>query len=520
MKSALCTGLFSFVILFYQAQVIDADPGNYTTLLSGLQPGDTLLLAPGTYTDGLNVFNLEGDPDLPIVIMGSGPSTVFEGNACCNTVSLKTSAYVVIRDFKIDGLDIPYIDAVKAEGTDGNWTHHITIENLDIVNHDGAPLTVGISTKCTSWDWIIRGNRIVEAGVGMYLGNSDGSAPFVNGIVEYNLIVDPVRYCMQIKHQNEGTRDIPGMTLNGKTIIRHNVLSKAGNSDPATARPNLLVGNFPASGDGENDYYEIYGNFLWQNPSEGLFQGTGNFAFYNNLLVNHQPGGWGFFSFPHNNFAPRNIHVFNNTIASSNWGIEINNPSSDFEQIVRGNAIFSANPLELDALVIEEQNITSSFGDANNYVVNVTEEIDDLDLSPLATLQTADIPFSEFSLYEDFDVDFDGNTKGWDFRGAYANIGAPLWDLELTQIPFPTSIKELVKGTLGIFPNPCTDSFTLEGSGSRLFEVRIFSLSGELAYTSAIREGSTLQIPFLKSGVYIVCTFLNGQVYSQRLVKM
>ena len=34
-------------------RIVNADPGNYRVLLSGLGPGDLMRLAPGTYLDGL-----------------------------------------------------------------------------------------------------------------------------------------------------------------------------------------------------------------------------------------------------------------------------------------------------------------------------------------------------------------------------------------------------------------------------------------------------------------------------------
>lgn len=72
----------------------------------------------------------------------------------------------------LDGLN-QNIDAVKGEGSAGNWAHHITIEYLEIRNYRSSQQNVGISTKCPAWDWIIRKNRIIGAGTGMYLGNSD-----------------------------------------------------------------------------------------------------------------------------------------------------------------------------------------------------------------------------------------------------------------------------------------------------------------------------------------------------------
>ena len=70
----------------------------------------------------------------------------------------------------VDGLGL-LGDGVKAEGN-ASWAHHITIEGLHIVNHGNNQQIVGISTKCPSWNWVIRHNIIEGAGTGMYLGNS------------------------------------------------------------------------------------------------------------------------------------------------------------------------------------------------------------------------------------------------------------------------------------------------------------------------------------------------------------
>ena len=56
-------------------RVIQADPSNYLARVRALVPGDTLVLAPGTYDDpsdvpGLPLFDMNGTPTKPIVITG------------------------------------------------------------------------------------------------------------------------------------------------------------------------------------------------------------------------------------------------------------------------------------------------------------------------------------------------------------------------------------------------------------------------------------------------------------------
>ena len=112
----------------------------------------------------------------------------------------------------------------------------------------------------------------------MYLGNSDGSAPFIAGIIENNLIVDTIGYNLQIKHQRPRP-DFPGMPAGRSlTLIRHNVFAKAEGGVREAARPNVLLGHFPLEGSGTEDRYAVYGNFFYQNRYEALFQGEGNIA--------------------------------------------------------------------------------------------------------------------------------------------------------------------------------------------------------------------------------------------------
>ena len=203
-----------------------ASPDTYRRAIGLLRPGDTLSLSPGEYREGLPVRNLSGEPGRPITISGPrrGAPATFIAREGRNTVSIVDSRYLVIRNLVLEGRNLP-VDAVKAEGH-SRWAHDITLENLVIRGHGNNQQTVGISTKCPAWNWIIRGNTILGAGTGMYLGDSDGSAPFVAVRIERNPIVDTVGYNLQVKHQR-ARHDIPGMPAGrSTTIIRYNVFAK------------------------------------------------------------------------------------------------------------------------------------------------------------------------------------------------------------------------------------------------------------------------------------------------------
>jgi len=110
-----------------QAQVFSADPSTYRSMLSLLEPGDTLSLSSGIYEEGLSIILLQGRAGKPITITRpeKGFPAIFLGSQdkSRNTIQIKDSAYVAIRNLKLDGMGVADIDAVNARGV----THDITI---------------------------------------------------------------------------------------------------------------------------------------------------------------------------------------------------------------------------------------------------------------------------------------------------------------------------------------------------------------------------------------------------------
>ena len=420
-------------------QIVHGDPSNYLALLRQLHPGETLLLEPGAYRptengSGLPIYDMHGSPDAPIVITGpeSGPRPILYASNNRNTVRIANASYITIRDLDLDGRNLD-VDGVKAEGV----SDHITVENLCIQHHGNNQQTVGISTKAPAWDWVVRRNTILGAGTGIYLGDSDGSKPFVHGTIEYNLIRDTVGYNMEIKHQIPRP-DLPGMpTAPGATIIRHNVFSKAQNgSVDGMARPNLLVGHFPLSGVGAEDVYEIYGNFFYENPTgEVLFQGEGNVAIYNNVFWNDQ--GDAVLIRPQNAY-PRKVSVFWNTVLADGTGIKVVGGWDAYRQRVIGNLVFAPIPiLASDVLA----NVTGPRALARSYLRHPEGPLGQLDLSTLPEkLTSRNLPRQLFSGYDDAFLDFEGAKRGNTPAGAYeASHAGPHWLPSLEIKPVPTT---------------------------------------------------------------------------------
>lgn len=408
-------------------QIIHASPSNYLQLVRQLHSGDRLVLEPGLYDNpedvpGLPVFNLHGTSQAPIVITGpdTGPRPVFRARATHNTIRIANSSYVVIRRLDLDGRNID-VAGVRTEGV----SHHITLEQLVIRNHGATQQTVGISVLATAWDWVIRDNVIAGAGTGMYLGRPDGTAPFVGGLIEYNLITDTTGYNIQLKHQN-ARPSIAGMpTGDAVTVIRHNVLGKSRHgAKGGDARPNLLVGHFPLQGHGAEDVYLIYGNFFFQNDSgECLFQGEGNIALYNNLFFNEH--GDAICIHPHNG-VPRRVYVFFNTVLAKRTGVRVAGGNAGYPRRVEGNAIFADVPLQA---ANAGQNLTDSFSAADKYLIHPSGDPGMLDLSPRpGRLVGEAIDIRALDVFPDWSRDFDGHPRGPRQYGAYAgDKWRPTW---------------------------------------------------------------------------------------------
>lgn len=404
-------------------------PDDYVGLVKRLRPGDRLSLEPGFYLDGLKLHGIEGQKNAPIVIEGpaAGPRAVFLGRDGANTVSIANASHLVIRNLELDGRNLP-VDAVKAEGTSA-WAHHITLEGLRIVNHGDEQHTVGISTKCPAWGWVIRGNEIIGAGTGIYLGGSRGGVPFVDGLIEYNLIVGTLGYNLQIKHQIARPA-IDGLPVDARrTVIRHNVFAKGVESSTGPlARPNVLIGHLPVRGAGADDDYLVYGNLFHGNPTEVLFQGEGNIALYDNVFVN--PNGAAVAILPHND-VPRAVRVFHNTVLASGAGIRFVGYGSDARQYVGRNIVFAQPAMEgVDA----RENVVGTPELASGLLENPNGRLgEDLRLWP----KVASGPVSGRAIpaLPGSELDFDGNPRAAGDVGAYAKAASRRWKLELSRKP-------------------------------------------------------------------------------------
>ena len=341
MRQAVCAAWLCLLAGTATATEYRANAQDYRDYLHRLQPGDRVLLAPGDYPQGLPLHNLAGRAGHPIVIEAAVPDAPprFLARPGANTVSLVDVRHLVLRNLELDGRNQP-VDAVKAEGH-SRYADFITLDHLFIHDHAASQQNVGISTKCPAFGWVIRGNRIERVGTGMYLGDSDGSDPFVGGVIEANRVSRTLGYNLQIKHQTGRPAD---HTDRHDTLIRYNVFSKQDALPGPQARPNVLLGHFPLTGAGSEDRYLVYGNLFLHNPSEALLQAEGRVALYDNVFINGD--GDAIHIQPHND-VPRDMAVFSNTVLASGTGIQVRRAAgTPYRQRVIANVVAAATPLQ------------------------------------------------------------------------------------------------------------------------------------------------------------------------------
>jgi len=414
-------------------RVLEGNPENYRALLRTLQPGDTLSLAPGIYRR-LALSGLHGEPDDWITITGpaSGDPAVIEGGPNADTVDILNCSYVSIENLRIDSRGIPGAFGISTKGHEWNVTHHIRVQGNVLVGQDGGQQTDGISTKSPTWGWIIRYNRILGAGTGMYLGDSDGSQPFVDGLIENNLIQDTIGYNLEIKHQNS-LPDVPGMPMGpASTIIRNNVFIKGDGPSPDGDRPNVLLDSFPQTGSSALSMYEVYGNYFIHNHREALFQGSGRVSVHDNIFVD------GPYNYPavvlraHQGGPLKIGYFYNNTVYTSSKGVFFGTRAMIDDAVV-GNLIFGTVPVS-GMIMRQAGNVVDSLANASKYVSVPSFDQDKMDFYPLSgKCQGPALDLSLFETDTDYASDFNGESKvgarnGVVFRGAFAGEGVnPGW---------------------------------------------------------------------------------------------
>ncbi len=431
---ATCLTLLSLFIQGACAgEVKTATPADYRKKLTTLSPGDTLRLEPGIYPAGLPLTDCNGTADAWITIEGPPPAAgvaEIRQQAVANCVELRRSSHLALRRLHIQGGGpdgIPGQFGISAQGGLKNRVHHIQVEDCVISGWNTSQQSVGISTKTPTWDWTIRRNKIIDCGTGLYLGNSNGNDPFIRGVIEGNLVMNPLGYCMEIKFQQPRpvVEGIP--TTASRTLIRDNVFIKNDAPSPSGDRPNLLVGGFPEHGPGSDDSYEICGNFFYHNPRESLLQASGRVSIHDNVLVDSSSSRHAAITLRNHDLPLRQAHVYHNTIFHAARGIHMANAASQGHLVV-GNAVFADVPWMLPSTSGHlAGNLAGTIAQAKEHLAHPSLHLGQMDLHPVPG--SAQEPAPDLTACAGdtaLGQDFEGVARGrLVFRGAYAGPAAP-----------------------------------------------------------------------------------------------
>jgi hypothetical protein len=262
----------------------------------------------------------------------------------------------------------------------------------------------------------------------MYLGNSDGSDPFIAGVIDDNLVDKPTGYCIEIKQQNPWPTVAGIPTQPTVTILSNNVFIKADHAATTSGgRPQVLVDGFPTTGPGAQNHYELFGNLFVHDDEDYLLQATGRVHVHDNIFVDDTMYGGIDFT-DHDGYTVIDAIAYNNTVYSVGTGIAFSSAPSGIGFAV-GNAVFATTAFSGMAAT-QMDNVTDTVANAVNYVNAPGITLGKMDFYPKtgSPLRGSKMDLSSVSSDVDYDLDFNGTQKDFTYRGAYSGEGTnPGW---------------------------------------------------------------------------------------------
>lgn len=405
-----------------QAAELSASPTDYVAQLARLRPGDTLTLAAGRYP-GLVLAGLRGALDAPITVRGpgTGAPAVIAGRACCAGVSLRDVAHLRLQHLTVD-LEGHPVDGLVAEVSSGG-APHVTLEDLRLTGFAADVDLAGIRTRCPAWDWALRRVVLERPGVGLALGTTGGGAPFVRGLIEQLLVVDPLRSAVDVAAVPAwpALAELPGEA--SRTVLRDVVFVRTAPPGPGVVpRPMVVHGAGPTAGPGSGSTLEIYGALVLDTVTLDipLAEVAVRGLVHHSLWVN----GTG----PGLSLTGAGSRVVANTLYTSARALAL----ADAASPAVGNAVFSAAPRPIVGGSARD-NVVETLGRAPDDVVDVTLRLGALDLYPRAGGGLLGRPALDPSVLGDATdpaLDFDGRAWTGTARGAYEGGAAgPAWAL-------------------------------------------------------------------------------------------
>ena len=235
------------------------------SMAASLQPGDTLLLAPGVYdVSSLYLNGLHGNATNWITIRGMGPGRpVIRGTALQNVINIDGSDYLRLEDLEITHAGgIANIDGIKFNV--GYSSSHIIIDNCylhDLTGNGIGSQSDHVESLCVRYTEI----AYVQQN-GIYLGYPSPLRTVGNTLIDN----------CYIHHTSQSSSGVPTSTNYGIQIkqgsygstIRDCVMHDVG----GTARAAIAVYYTKLAGGETLDRFNVVrDNVLWNVRNEGIF---------------------------------------------------------------------------------------------------------------------------------------------------------------------------------------------------------------------------------------------------------
>jgi hypothetical protein len=297
------------------AATVEVSPGDdLESTIAGLQPGDTLQLADGTYeVSGRFSVDLSGTANQPIIIEaddGASP-LINRANANQNIWDLNVE-YVTIRGLRFSG---------GSAGLRFESASNVTLENCEIFDTADVAIRMNSGGRTYSDNDII-GNHIHDTagtGEGMYLGCNNDGCRLVNSRIERNYV-----------HHTNGPNVSQGDGIEIKegsygNVVRDNVIHD-------TNYPCLIV--YSTVGNGAENVIDR--NVMWNCGDNGM-QVAADATIVNNIVLG--AGGAGIAMQPHQNGSPQNLTVAHNTVINSGDAIALRGAAGTVT--IANNAVYS-----------------------------------------------------------------------------------------------------------------------------------------------------------------------------------
>jgi hypothetical protein len=309
-----------------------------------LQPGDTLVLRGGTYSQtARRAITVNGTAQAPIVIRSvPGESALLtrplDNMDTQNNIELVGCNHLLLDGLRFEGGSI----GVRFMG--GN---HITVQNCEIFGTGNNAMAMN---SASSTGLVIRNNEIHHTGLstsgttegeGMYVGCNNATCSITNSVFEGN-------YIHHLRATSDGGNDGIEIKVGSYgNIVRNNVIH---DTTIGKRYPGIFVygGGTPAN--------IVEGNAIW-NSGEAI-QVVSDAVIRNNLILNSDVG---ITAAPHVQVAEmRNVTIVNNTIYGHETGVYVRWTNAA-NMILANNAIYCPTGTAVNASGISTSTVEANY---------------------------------------------------------------------------------------------------------------------------------------------------------------